>query len=280
MALKIYKPVTSSQRFRQLVDRGEITKHKPEKTLTTALRRSGGRNAQGRLTVRSRGGGAKRRFRIIDFKREKDGVPAKVEAIEYDPNRSANIALVIYSDSEKRYIIHPQGLKVGDDIQSGPDAPISIGNALPLAHIPDGTCIHNIELTPRMGACMARSAGNWAQIMGKEGVWAQVKMPSGEIRRIRSECRATIGQVGNAEYGSQSLGSAGASRHRGRRSHVRGTAMNAVDHPHGGGRGKSKGHNIPRSATGVPAKGYKTRKKKYSDSLIILRRQKKTRPPA
>jgi large subunit ribosomal protein L2 len=238
------------------------------------MRKKGGRNNWGLLVVRHQGGGHKRAFRDIDFKRNKPGVPGKVMAIEYDPNRSARIALIYYRDGEKRYILQPEGLKVGDTIQSGPEADIKIGNALPLDRIPEGTMLHNIELMPGTGAKLVRSAGGSAQLMAKEGRFVQVRMPSGEIRQFFRECMATVGQVGNIDHENRILGNAGRSRHLGIRPTVRGTAMNAVDHPHGGGRGRSKGNNQPRSPWNQPAKGYKTRSKKIWDWMILKHRSK------
>ena len=272
MPIKVYKPYTPSRRFITSEDFSDITKDEPEKSLTIPLKKKAGRNNSGQIMVRHRGGGHKRRWRIIDFKRDKFGIPAKVSAIEYDPNRSARIALLEYSEGEKRYILQPLGLKVGDPVVSGPEAEIKIGNALPLAKIPEGTFVHNLELIPGKGGQLIRSAGASAQIMAKEGEYAQVKMPSGEIRLLRLNCLATIGQVSNPDHANINLGKAGRKRHLGFRPTVRGTAMNPVDHPHGGGRGKSKGHNQPRSPWNQPAKGYKTRKKKIWDWMIIRRR--------
>lgn len=254
----------------------EITKKEPEKSLVVSLNKKGGRNSQGRITVRHRGGGAKRKYRIIDFKRDKDGIPGKVAAIEYDPNRTARIALIHYVDGEKRYIIAPNKLKVGDVIESGENADIKVGNALPLRNIPVGTTVHNIELSPGKGGQLARSAGSEAQLMAKEGKYAQLRLPSGEFRLVLQECRATIGQVGNVEHENLTLGKAGKSRHRGRRPHVRGSAMNPVDHPHGGGEGRAPiGMPSPLTPWGKPTLGYKTRpKNKKSDKYIVRRRKK------
>ena len=240
-----------------------------------ALKGKAGRNVQGRITVRHRGGGAKRKYRIIDFKRNKDDIPAKVAAIEYDPNRSANIALLHYADGEKRYIICPNGLKVGDTVVSGPNSDIKVGNALPLKNIPMGTVIHNIELQPGKGGQLVRSAGNSAQLMAKEGKYAQVRLPSGEVRQVRAECRATIGQVGNVDHENITIGKAGRKRHMGIRPTVRGSVMNPVDHPHGGGEGRAPiGRPSPVTPWGKPTLGYKTRKKnKESDKYIIKRRK-------
>ena len=273
MAIKSFNPYTPSRRFITVEDFSTLTRTKPEKSLTLSLRKKGGRNNTGEVMVRHQGGGHKQRYRIIDFKRDKDGVPAKVVSIEYDPSRSARISLVHYADGEKRYILHPEGLAVGDTILSGPQADIKTGNSLSLSEMPEGTLLHNIELIPGNGGQMVRSAGTSAQLMAKEGDYATVKMPSSEIRLFSMRCRATIGQVGNIEHENVTLGNAGRSRHMGVRPTVRGTAMNAVDHPHGGGRGKSKGANHPSSPWGQPAKGFKTRKKKVWDRLIISRRQ-------
>lgn len=274
MAMKSFKPYTPSRRFITVEDFSEITKTTPEKALTSPIKRTGGRNNTGQLMVRHQGGGHKRMYRLIDFKRNKPGVPAKVVSIEYDPNRSARIVLLHYKDGDKRYILHPVGLKVGDTIVSGPAVEIKTGNALPLANIPVGTFVHNIELVPGLGAQLARSAGAAVQIMAREGGYAQIRLPSGEIRIVPDKCYATIGQVGNTEHENRVLGNAGRSRHLGIRPTVRGTAMNAVDHPHGGGRGKSKGNNQPRSPWNQPAKGYRTRSPKLHDWMIIRRRTK------
>jgi large subunit ribosomal protein L2 len=262
---------TPGQRFMQVADFSELTAKEPEKRLLAPLRSSGGRNNRGRMTIRHRGGGHKRRLRIIDFKRQHDGVPATVKAIEYDPNRSANIALLAYADGDKAYILAPDGLAVGTRIESGEAADIKPGNALKLKHIPLGTVVHAIEMKPGAGAQLARGAGTSAQLMAKEGKFALLKLPSGEQRMVLAECRATVGQVGNLEHENISIGKAGRSRWLGKRSHVRGIAMNPVDHPHGGGEGRSKG-NHPQSPWGTPAKGYKTRGKKPSDQYIVSRR--------
>ncbi len=273
MGLKKYKPITPGLRFRVDVTFDDITKTTPERSLIEAKKRTGGRNNMGRVTAWQRGGGHKRYYRIIDFKRDKHGIPATVKAIEYDPNRTARIALLAYADGEKRYILAPNGLKVGDQVMSGEDAPIRVGNALPLEKIPLGMAVHNVELVPGKGGQVARSAGNAAQLMAKEGKYALLKMPSGEIRRFRLECYATIGQVGNLEHSNVSLGKAGRSRWLGRRPHVRGVAMNPIDHPMGGGEGKSSGGRHPCSPWGQLSKGLKTRKKhKKSDALIVKRR--------
>jgi large subunit ribosomal protein L2 len=273
MGIKRFKPTSPGIRFMTVSTFEEITKDEPEKSLTVPLKSTGGRNNQGRITVRFRGGGHKRRYRIIDFKRDKWGVPAKVAAIEYDPNRSARIALLHYADGEKRYIIAPEGLKVGDTVMSGPDAEIKVGNALPIKYIPVGTFIHNIELIPGKGGQIARAAGTYAQLMAKEGDYAHVRLPSGEVRLIHVNCMATIGQVGNVDHENIVIGKAGRNRWFGRRPHVRGTAMNPVDHPHGGGEGRTKGRH-PVSPWGWCTKGMKTRKpKKVSDPFIVTRRK-------
>lgn len=277
MAIKKYKPTSPGRRFMTVSTFEEITKKKPEKSLLRAKSKTAGRNVYGRITVRHRGGGNKRKYRIIDFKRNKDGIRAKVAAIEYDPNRTANIALLHYIDGEKRYIIAPNGLVVGDFVESGESADIKIGNCLPLKSIPTGTHIHNIELKPGKGAQLVRSAGNAAQLMAKEGQYAHIRLPSGEVRMIRLECKATIGQVGNVENENISIGKAGRKRWMGIRPTVRGSAMNPVDHPHGGGEGRSPiGRPAPVTPWGKPTLGLKTRKKnKASDKLIVRRRGKK-----
>ncbi|MHB1314909.1 MAG: 50S ribosomal protein L2 [Christensenellales bacterium] len=274
MAIRKFKPTTPSTRFMSVSTFEEITNTNPEKSLMTDLKSSGGRNAHGRITVRHRGGGAKRKFRIIDFKRNKDGIPAKVATIEYDPNRSANIALLHYADGEKRYIIAPFGLSVGAAIMSGETADIIVGNALPISNIPVGTMIHNIEIKPGKGAQICRSAGNSAQLMAKEGDYAHVRLPSGEMRLIPVKAKATIGQVGNIDHENISLGKAGRKRHMGFRPTVRGSVMNPNDHPHGGGEGKSPiGKSGPVTPWGKPALGYKTRKKKNPSDRFIVRRR-------
>ncbi|MCX7967359.1 MAG: 50S ribosomal protein L2 [Armatimonadetes bacterium] len=275
MGIKKANPITPGMRHATFYDFEEITKDEPEKSLVKPLKKSAGRNNQGKVTVRFRGGGTKRLYRIIDFKRDKDGVPAKVIAIEYDPNRSARIALLEYADGERRYILWPEGLQVGDTVMSGPDADIRVGNCLPLEKIPDGTVIHNIELTPGKGGQLVRSAGSFAILLAKEGKYATVKMPSGEIRLINLKCRATIGRVGLAEHELIRLGKAGRMRYLGRRPHVRGAAMNVDDHPHGGGEGKAPvGMSAPKSPWGWVTLGRKTRKpRKASDKLIIKRRR-------
>lgn len=276
MAIKKYKPTSAGRRNMSVSDFAEITTDKPEKSLLAPLHKKGGRNNQGRLTVRHQGGGHKRQYRIIDFKRNKDGIPGRVATIEYDPNRSANIALINYADGEKCYILAPKGLTVGTVIVSGPDADIKTGNALPLANIPVGTVIHNIELRPGKGGQLVRSAGTEAQLLGKEGDYALVRLNSGETRYILSTCRATIGQVGNVEHELINIGKAGRSRWKGIRPTVRGSVMNPNDHPHGGGEGKAPiGRPSPMSPWGKPTLGYKTRKKnKHSDKYIVRRRKK------
>ncbi|MBI3783041.1 MAG: 50S ribosomal protein L2 [Deltaproteobacteria bacterium] len=271
MATRQYRPTSAGRRFQTVLDFSELTKKEPERHLLAPKKRSGGRNALGRLTSRHRGGGHKRRYRIVDFRRGKDLVPATVAALEYDPNRSARLALVTYVDGEKRYILAPVGLRVGDGVVTGEGADIKPGNALPLKLIPTGTMVHNIELKPGRGGQLARSAGAAAQLMAKEGANALLKLPSGELRYVQLACRATIGQVGNLDHENVSIGKAGRSRWLGRRSRVRGMAMNPVDHPHGGGEGRSKG-NHPQSPWGQPAKGYKTRHNPRTDRFIVKRR--------
>ncbi|MGL5245531.1 MAG: 50S ribosomal protein L2 [Sarcina sp.] len=277
MAVKKFNPTTPSRREMTMPTFEEITTNVPEKSLLVSLKKTGGRNSQGKITVRHHGGGAKRKYRIIDFKRNKDGVPAKVATIEYDPNRSAYIALVVYADGEKRYIIAPVGLKVGDVVVSGTEADIKPGNALPLRNIPVGTVVHNIELQAGKGAQMVRSAGTSAQLMAKEGNYATLRLPSGEMRYVRIECRATVGTVSNTTHEIVNIGKAGRKRHMGWRPTVRGSVMNPCDHPHGGGEGRSPiGRPSPVTPWGKPALGYKTRKhKKYSDRFIIKRRNDK-----
>ena len=270
MALKKFKPVTPGTRFRSLVDGSEITRKGPERSLTEPLHATGGRNHHGRMTSRRRGGGHKRRYRRIDFKREKLGVSGVVAEIEYDPNRTANIALIHYVDGEKRYIIHPAALSVGDQIISGPEADIKVGNALPLQRIPLGTTVHNVELKPGKGGQMARSAGSGVQVVAKEGDYVSLRLPSTEVRRVRKECLATIGQVGNTDHELRSIGKAGANRWRGRRPKVRGVAMNPVDHPLGGGEGRSSGGRPPVSPWGK-REGIKTRKRKKQSNKYIVR---------
>ncbi|HCU07706.1 MAG TPA: 50S ribosomal protein L2 [Clostridiales bacterium] len=277
MGIRKYKPTTPGLRGMTVSTFEEITCSTPEKSLTVTLKKNAGRNSRGKITVRHRGGGTRPKYRIIDFKRNKDGIPATVKTIEYDPNRSANIALLFYADGEKRYIIAPHELKVGDVLFSGPESDIKIGNALPLANIPVGTVIHNVELKNGKGAQLVRSAGNGAQLMAKEGNYAQVRLPSGEVRKIRKECRATIGEVGNIDHGNISIGKAGRKRHMGIRPTVRGSVMNPNDHPHGGGEGKTGiGRPGPVTPWGKPALGYKTRKKnKPSNQYIVKKRSEK-----
>ena len=276
MSVRNFKPTSPGLRQMTVLTFEEITKKEPEKSLVVTLKKTGGRNSQGRITARFRGGGAKRKYRIIDFKRDKDGIPGKVAAIEYDPNRTANIALIHYVDGEKRYILAPNGLRVGDVIESGENADIKVGNSLPLKNIPVGTTVHNIELTPGKGGQLARAAGSEAQLMGKEGKYVTLRLPSGEFRLVLAECRATIGQVGNLDHENVTIGKAGRNRHLGRRPSVRGSAMNPVDHPHGGGEGRAPiGRPTPVTPWGKPALGYKTRKKnKKSDKYIIRSRKK------
>ena len=275
MGIKHYKPYTPARRTMTGSDFSEITKTSPEKSLLAPKKRKAGRNSQGKITVRHRGGGAKRRYRIVDFKRRKDGIPAIVKAIEYDPNRSANIALIAYSDGVKAYILAPNGIKVGAKIESGENAEISIGNCLPLRKIPNGTQVHNVEMHPGKGGQIARSAGNSARLMAKEGKYATLRMPSGEMRMLPIDCRATIGQVGNPEHELITLGKAGRKRHMGFRPTVRGSVMNPNDHPHGGGEGKT-GIGMPSPVTpwGKPTLGYKTRRKKKPSSKYIVRNRK------
>ncbi|EKP94851.1 50S ribosomal protein L2 [Thermaerobacter subterraneus] len=274
MAVRKYKPTSPGRRQMTVLDYKQIvTRDEPEKSLVAPLKKKAGRNAQGRITVRHRGGGHKRLYRIIDFKRDKDGVPARVASIEYDPNRTAFIALLHYADGEKRYILAPVGLKVGDTVMSGPDADIRPGNALPLRNIPVGTTIHNVELKPGKGGQLARAAGAEVQLAAKEGDYAHLRLPSGEVRLVRLECKATIGQVGNLDHENVTIGKAGRSRWLGRRPTVRGSVMNPVDHPHGGGEGKAPIGRHPVTPWGKPALGKKTRKKKPSDRLIVRRRK-------
>jgi large subunit ribosomal protein L2 len=275
MPIKSFRPITPSRRYFTVVTREEITTDKPEKSLVESKSRSGGRNNTGRVTSRFIGGGHKQAYRVIDFKRDKIGVPAVVATIEYDPNRSARIALLHYKDGEKRYILQPAGLKVGMTISSGPAADILIGNALPLKNIPAGTVVHNIELRPGKGAQMARSAGTQAQLVSREGDTALLKLPSGETRRVPVECMATIGVVGNSDHENQSLGKAGRSRWLGKMPHNRGVSMNPVDHPHGGGEGKTSGGRHPVTPWGQPTRGFKTRNNKRTDKFIVSRKAKK-----
>jgi len=274
MGIKKYKPTTPTRRWTSVSDFKEVTESRPEKSLTRILKKSGGRNVYGRITVRGRGGGHKRKFRIIDFKRDKFDVSGKVISVEYDPNRSSRIALIRYEDGEKRYILAPTELKVGDEVMSGKRAELKSGNTLPMANIPPGIPIHNIELHKGKGGQIARSAGGLAQILAKEGKFAHVRLPSGEVRLIHLDCQATIGQVGNVEHENISLGKAGRSRHMGIRPTSRGVVKNPVDHPHGGGEGKSSGGRHPVTPWGKPTKGFKTRKRKHSDKYIIRQRSK------
>jgi large subunit ribosomal protein L2 len=275
--MKIYSPTTPGRRFMTGADFSELTSTKPEKSLLKPLKKSGGRNSRGRMTVRHRGGGHKRRYREIDFKRDKHGVPAKVASIEYDPNRTARIALLHYADGEKRYILAPLGIKVGEIVSSGADAEVKTGNALPLSRIPLGISIHNLEFSPGKGAQIVRSAGGAAVMIAREGNFARVRLPSGELRLIPVDCMATIGQLGNVEHEGISIGKAGRARWLGRRPKVRGVAMNPIDHPHGGGEGKSSGGRHPSTPWGKPTKGYKTRKvKKASDKYIVVRRNQQS----
>ena len=273
MPVKKFRAVTPTQRFKTVNSFEEVTAGTPQKSLLAPLAKSGGRNSQGRMTLRRRGGGHKRRYRLIDFKRDKIGVPGKVATIEYDPNRSAFIALITYSDGEKRYILAPQGLQVGASVMAGPDAPIQVGNSLPLSRIPLGSAVHNVELNPGRGGQMARSAGVAVQLLARAEGRAQLRLPSGETREVRDECSATLGQVGNLEHGNIVLGKAGRSRWLGRRPKVRGVVMNPVDHPHGGGEGKSSGGRHPVTPWGKPTKGYKTRKRNKKSSAMIVRRR-------
>ena len=276
MAIRNYKPTTPGRRKMSALVNEDITKSTPEKSLTVTMKKNGGRNNQGKITVRHQGGGAKRKYRIIDFKRVKDGVVGTISTIEYDPNRSSNIALVTYADGEKAYIIAPKGLKIGDKIESGEKADIKVGNALPLINIPEGTMVHNVELQPGKGAQLARSAGTSVQILGFEGKYALLRLNSGEVRKVLNTCRATIGEVGNEDHELVNYGKAGRKRHMGIRPTVRGSVMNPNDHPHGGGEGRAPvGHKGPLTPWGKPALGYKTRKgKKQSDGLIVRRRNK------
>ncbi|MBR5379794.1 MAG: 50S ribosomal protein L2 [Clostridia bacterium] len=277
MGIRVYKPTSPARRFMSVLTFEELTKKEPERSLTTDLRKRAGRNNQGKITVRHQGGGAKRKYRIIDFRRNKDNIPAKVAAIEYDPNRSCFIALLFYADGEKRYILAPLDLKVGDTVMSGPEADIKPGNCLPIANIPLGTLIHNVEIKVGKGGQMVRAAGTSAQVMAKEGAFAQVRLPSGEVRKVSINARATIGEVGNVEHENVRIGKAGRQRHMGIRPTVRGVVMNPVDHPHGGGEGRSPvGMPAPMSPWGKKTQGVKTRKhRKYSDKMIVKRAGKK-----
>jgi large subunit ribosomal protein L2 len=275
LAVRRHKPTSPGRRFATWADRADITKKEPERNLTEGLTKSGGRNSRGRITSRHRGGGAKRLYRKVDFKRRKDGVPAKVAAIEYDPNRTAYIALLHYADGEKRYILAPARLRVGMTVQSGEGSDITVGNALPIRFIPTGTTVHNVELEPGKGGQMGRSAGTAIQLMAKEGERATLRLPSGEMRMVSVECRATIGAIGNAEHQNITIGKAGRNRHKGIRPQTRGTAMNPVDHPHGGGEGSTTPGRHPVTPWGVPTLGYPTRKKnKPSDRYIVRRRRR------
>ena len=277
MAIRVYKPTSPARRFMSVLTFEEVTKKTPERSLVTDLRHKAGRNHHGKITVRHQGGGARRKYRIIDFKRNKDGIPATVKAIEYDPNRTCFIALLYYANGEKRYILAPLGLKVGDTVMSGPEADIKPGNCLPIENIPLGTLIHNVEIKVGRGGQMVRSAGTAAQVMAKEGAYAQVRLPSGEVRKVSMNARATVGQVGNTDHSNVRVGKAGRSRHMGIRPTVRGVVMNPCDHPHGGGEGKSPvGMPAPMSPWGKKTQGVKTRKhRKYSDKLIVSRKSKK-----
>ena len=273
MPLKNYRPITPGTRNAVRASFEEITARKPEKSLISRKKNHAGRNNRGRITAQGRGGGSRRMYREVDFKRKKDGVPAKVQSIEYDPNRTTRIALIFYADGEKSYILAPHGLTVGDVVQSGPDAEVSLGNALPLTNIPTGTVVHNLELTPGRGGQLVRGAGTGAQVLSREGEYVLVRLPSGQMRRVLLRCRASVGQLSNPDHKNESLGKAGASRHMGRRPHVRGVAKNPVDHPHGGGEGRSPiGMPGPKSPTGKPTLGYKTRDRKKASSKFIVRR--------
>lgn len=274
MGIKQYKPTSAGRRGASVSDFAEVTKSRPEKSLLVSLSKKGGRNNNGRITARHRGGGHRRHYRQIDFRRDKDAIQGKVAAIEYDPNRSGYIALIHYVDGEKRYILAPHGMKVGDTIMNGPASPHRPGNCLPLEKIVDGTFVHAIETTIGKGATLARSAGTFAQLMAKEGDYATLKLPSGEFRLVHVKCRATIGQTSNLEHENRNLGKAGVTRHMGRRPHVRGVVMNPVDHPLGGGEGRSSGGRHPCSPWGQPAKGYRTRRNKRTDKYIVRRRKK------
>jgi large subunit ribosomal protein L2 len=278
MGIRIYKPTSAGRRNASVSDFKELTKGaKPEKSLLRRAKKKGGRNNQGVITARHRGGGHKRMYRIIDFRRTKDGVAAKVDSVQYDPNRSARIALLHYSDGTKSYILAPEGLKAGDTVENGVDAPAKTGNCLPLKNIPLGMAVHNIELRPGRGGTFCRSAGTFATLMAREAGWAQLQMPSGEVRRVPAACRASIGKIGNSEHSSVRLGKAGRKRWLGRRPHVRGTAMNPIDHPHGGGEGRTKGGRHPVSPQGRPAKGGSTRQRRKPSNAAIVRRRRSKR---
>jgi large subunit ribosomal protein L2 len=275
MPIKSFRPTTPTRRYQTVETRADVTRQKPEKSLTRGKQRTGGRAATGKVAVRFRGGGAKRAYREVDFKRDKVGIKARVAAIEYDPNRSARIALLHYVDGEKRYILAPVGLQVGQELMSGPDADILIGNALPLRNIPAGTIVHNVELRAGKGGQMARAAGSQVQLVSRETDYALLKLPSGEVRKVRVECMATIGQVGNLDHENVSLGKAGRTRHLGRKPHNRGVAMNPVDHPHGGGEGRTSGGRHPVTPWGQPTRGFKTRNNKRTQKLIVNRKGSK-----
>ena len=275
MPIKTFRPTTPTRRFHTVVSRAGISKRKPEKSLVESKARSGGRNSTGRVTSRFIGGGAKQAYRVVDFKRDKTGIPAVVASIEYDPNRSARLALLNYADGEKRYILQPEGLKAGQKVMSGAEADILLGNALPLKNVPAGTIVHNIELRPGKGGQMARSAGSQAQLVSKEGGMALLKLPSGEIRRVQLDCMATVGQVGNVDHENVSLGKAGRTRWLGKTPHNRGVSMNPVDHPHGGGEGKTSGGRHPVTPWGQPTRGFKTRNNKRTNKWIVTRKTKK-----
>ncbi|MFH1035040.1 MAG: 50S ribosomal protein L2 [Pseudomonadota bacterium] len=275
MAIKKFKPTSPGRRFATQLVRDEVTRTEPEKSLLEPLRKTGGRNAHGRITARHKGGGHKRQYRVIDFRREKLDIPARVASVEYDPNRSANIALLFYADGEKRYILAPKGIQVGDEVMSSEKADIRPGNTLPLENMPLGTHVHNVEMKINGGGQMVRSAGTYAQLMAKEAGYATLKLPSGEMRRVHLKCRATVGEVGNEQHENVSLGKAGRARWLGKRPRVRGVAMNPVDHPMGGGEGKSSGGRHPVSPWGQPSKGFRTRRKKPSDRFIVRRRYQK-----
>ncbi len=278
MGIRIYRPTSPGRRNASVSDFKELTKGaKPEKSLLVRAKKKGGRNNQGVITARHRGGGHKRMYRLIDFRRDKDGIVAKVDSVQYDPNRSARIALLFYVDGEKRYILSPEGLKKGDMVESGAEAPPKLGNCLPLKSIPVGMAIHNIELRPGRGGSLCRSAGTFATLMAREEGWAQLQMPSGEIRRVPATCRATIGKIGNSEHSSIQIGKAGRHRWMGIRPYVRGTAMNPIDHPHGGGEGRNKGGRHPVSPTGKPAKGGSTRQRRKPSNSAIVRRRRSRR---
>ncbi len=275
MPIRKFKPYTQSRRNMSVSDFATVTKSTPEKALTKGLSKKGGRNNHGRITMRRRGGGHKRRYRIIDFRRDKVQVPGRIDAIEYDPNRSARIALVVYRDGEKRYMIAPKGLQVGMNVLAGEGVPLQVGNCMPLKNMPLGSTVHNVEMTPGQGGRIARAAGNACQLLAKEGRYATLRLPSGEMRRILIDCRATLGEVGNQEHANISLGKAGRSRWLGRRPKVRGVVMNPVDHPHGGGEGRTSGGRHPVTPWGVPTKGHKTRKKNKRSNIYIVRRRAK-----